>query len=184
VSLIELVVPVVPDEPPPAGLTFAPRRALAAGSRITLIDNGKPKGRQLLRLIAEELSRTVPLASIDVYAKGTASRIIGEEEVDMIAAASDAVITGLGDCGVCSACSLGDALRLEAAGVPATVVITDVFTSHIASFAVTMGLPGYHMAVVPHPVFSKDEDALQAIARTVAPQVLVQLQGRPDSGTR
>jgi hypothetical protein len=177
-STIELMVPVVPEEPPPADLRLAPRRGFPDGARLTLIDNGKPRARDLLLMIADGLRARFPVSSVDVFNKGAASRVIDDDEIAAIAASSDAVIAGLGDCGACSACSLGDALKMEGAGVPATVLISDVFIGHVASFAVTMGLPGYHSAVVPHPVSSKDDEQLAAYAASVVDVVAAQLTGR------
>jgi hypothetical protein len=177
-AAIQLVNPVLPEEPPPAGQHLAPRRALGAATRLTLIDNGKPRARQLLLMIADGLKARSGLASVRIVSKGSASRVIDDAEVADIAATSDAVISGLGDCGACSACSLADAIRMENAGVPSTVLISDVFTGHIASFAATMGMPGYHSAVVPHPVSSKDDAQLAKFAAAVTGQIGEQLAGQ------
>lgn len=176
-TTIDLLVPVLPEEPPAADLRLADRRPLDADTRLTLIDNGKPKARELMQLIADRLRERSGLATIEVYAKGSASRVIDEEEAATLADRSDVVIAGLGDCGACSACSLGDALRMEGVGVASTVLISDVFTAHVASFAATMGLPGYHAAVVAHPVSSKGTPALAAYADAVVDSVVEQLSG-------
>jgi hypothetical protein len=65
---------------------------------------------------------------------------------------------------------------MEAAGVPSTVVISDVFVAHVASFAKTLGMPGYHNAVVPHPVSSKNDEQLRKFAAAVAQDVRRQLE--------
>lgn len=176
-ATIQLVNPMVAEEPPPANLTMAPRHAPRDGAHLTLIDNGKPRGRELMVMIADLLRQRFPIGEVEVFAKGSASRVIDEDEIAAIAGRADLVIAGLGDCGACSACSLGDALKMEGAGVPSTVLISDVFVSHIASFSVTMGMPGYHTAVVPHPVSSKDDATLQRFAESVVDQVAVQLTG-------
>lgn len=176
-ATIELMVPEVPEEAPPTDLTMAPRRRFEDGARLTLIDNGKPKARELLLMVADGLAERFPVASVEVFAKGSASRVIDDDEIATLAASSDAVIAGLGDCGACSACSLGDALKMEGAGVPSTVLISDVFIGHIASFSVTMGMPGYHTAVVPHPVSSKDDVQLAAYAASVVDIIAEQLTG-------
>ena len=174
-STIKLVNPVAPEEPPPTDLRMAQRQPLGPGARITLIDNGKPRARELMQMIAEQLATRFGAADIRVFDKGSASRVIDDDEIARIAAVSDAVIAGLGDCGACSACSLADALKMEGAGIPSTVLISDVFVGHIASFAATMGMPGYHSALVPHPVSSKDDIQLAAYATAVVDQVEQQL---------
>jgi hypothetical protein len=64
---------------------------------------------------------------------------------------------------------------LEEAGVPATVLITEPFQGIVASHAARLGAPGYHALVVPHPVWSQDDDGLEALARQVADVALAQL---------
>lgn len=60
---------------------------------------------------------------------------------------------------------------LEQLGVPAAVVITEPFQGLAASFARSLGMPGYPAAMVPHPVSSKDEPWLAATAARVADAV-------------
>lgn len=175
--MIEIMVPELVDAPPPPGIHLAERHPLPEKARITLIDNGKPKAKELMSMIADALRERLPIGRVEIFSKGSASRVIDEDEVASIAASSDAVIAGLGDCGACSACSLGDAIKMEIAGVPSTVLISDVFIGNIASFAVTMGMPDYHCAVVPHPVSSKNDAQLATYAAAVVDQVARQLTG-------
>jgi hypothetical protein len=42
---------------------------------------------------------------------------------------------------------------------------------------VTMGMPGYHSAVVPHPVSSKNDAQLARFAADVTDQIAAQLGG-------
>lgn len=62
-------------------------------------------------------------------------------------------------------------------GTPATVMITEPFQGLAASFATTLGLPGYHNVQVPHPIASKDEDSLKTLAERVIATVESQLIG-------
>lgn len=68
-------------------------------------------------------------------------------------------------------------MLLEQAGVPATPLITEPFQGIVASHAAKLGAPGYHALVVPHPVWSRDEDALRALARQIAGLAAAQLAG-------
>lgn len=174
-ATIELVSPELQDAPPPAGLRPAARRVLGPDTRLVLVDNGKPRAKELLTLIAERL-RDGGFANVRVLSKPSASAVLDDAQVAELARSADAVIAGLGDCGACSACSLADAIRVENVGVPATVVISDVFVAHVASFAKTLGMPGYHSAVVPHPVSSKNDEQLRRFAAEVAPVVRRQLE--------
>jgi hypothetical protein len=155
-------------------LVAAPRGALA-GARLTVIENGKPRARELLGGIAGQLVERFGLASFEVFSKPSASKVITDEDAAAIATAADVVLTGLGDCAGCSACSLQDALLMERAGRPATVVISEPFTGLIASFSQKLGAPGYPVTVVPHPVSSRPEADLAALAARVAERVAGQL---------
>jgi hypothetical protein len=175
-STITVLAPVDDaDEPAPQTLSPAPRKRLPEGARITLISNGKPKARELLELVAEELRAWIPLGDVVHFAKPGASAPITPDEAEAIAGRSDLVMTGLGDCGACSACSLHDAVQLERLGVPATVLITEPFQRPIAAFAAGLGMPDYQTVVLPHPVSSRDVGFLRRIAADAAPVARDQL---------
>ncbi|MHB1808526.1 MAG: UGSC family (seleno)protein [Solirubrobacteraceae bacterium] len=162
---IEVLSPVASAEPVPA-LALAPRTASPLHhAHLTLISNGKPRARELLTCIAEELGALIDLGEVEVFSKPTAAFPISVSEARAIAERSDLAIAALGDCGACSACSLHDAVQLERLGVPATVVITDVFQRTIASFSRTLGVEGYHSVVLPHPVSSRSDARLRELAR-------------------
>ncbi len=82
-TTIEIMVPEITDAPPPAGMTLAERRPLGDGARIVLIDNGKPKAKELISMIAEGLRTRFPIGSVDLFFKGSASRVIDEDEVGL-----------------------------------------------------------------------------------------------------
>lgn len=175
-ATISVYRPDVEDEVA-APASFAPRGHLPARPSVVLVDNGKPKAKRLLELVAEELNELLPLGRVEVFSKIGASVPLDDAQLTQLAASYDLAITGLGDCGACSACSAYDAIELERRGVPSTVVISDVFPALVANFAATRGLPGYHMAVVPHPVSTRDEQQLRALARQVVETVRDQLVG-------
>lgn len=64
---------------------------------LTIIENGKPNARALLRFVAEQVGVRLPLARIDVFSKPTAAKPIDADEARMLAARSHLVISGLGD---------------------------------------------------------------------------------------
>lgn len=175
-STITVLSPV--DEAPeraPEPTTLATRGPVPEGARMTLISNGKPKAREILELVAEALRAWLPIGEAEVFCKPGASAPIAPDEAAAIAARSDLVLTGLGDCGACSACSLHDAVQLERLGVPATVLITEPFQRPIAAFAASLGTPDYQTVVLPHPVSSRSMEVLRRIAREVAPTARDQL---------
>lgn len=174
--MFDLVDPVVHGQPEEnASFGYAPRGPLQYGARLVLIDNGKAKAKILLKYLAESLQKRLPIAQVEVYEKGQASRILDDEEVSNISSRADVVIAGVGDCGACSACSLADAIKMERVGVPSTVLITDVFLGNVAEFSNAIGFANYHSAVVPHPVSSKSDEKLKDYADSIVEVVIRQL---------
>ena len=56
-------------------------------------------------------------------------------------------------------------------------MITEPFQGLAASFSRTLGIPGYHNVQVPHPIASKDDEALQVLAKRVVDTAEAQLIG-------
>ena len=155
-----------PDAEPSLGtdrFALAQRRPLA-GARLAVINNGKPRAAELLGAIGSHLVQRHGLASCTVIDKPGASQTITEDQVREIAASADAVLTGLGDCGGCSACSLQDALLMERAGLPATVIVSEPFQGRVQAYAAKLGIPGYGVVVIPHPVSSRPAEFLAGVA--------------------
>ena len=163
--------PDLKDEELPAAV-IAVRRVPADGFRITLINNGKPRTLPLLTYIAEAFGKQVEVKSVEVHSKPSAGSPIDEATAARIAARSDLVIAGLGDCGACSSCSLVDALYLERLGVPAAVVITDPFTDVCGRVSRRMGFSGYAPIVVPHPAASRSDEWLRRRAQECADNLI------------
>jgi len=170
------------EDPPVEPVTLAPRSELPEDARLLLVDNGKAKARDLLLYLAAELKQRLPIGSVEVVSKPSAGAPLEDDQVSELAARSDLVIAGLGDCGACSACSLQDALLFERAGVPSTVLITEVFIANIARFSQALGCPGYHSLVVPHPAATKSEAQLRQFAASVADAACDQLRSRALAG--
>jgi len=64
---------------------------------------------------------------------------------------------------------------IEQCGTPATVLITEPFQGIVATSAARLGAPGYHALVVPHPIWSRDEEGLRALARQLVDTAVAQL---------
>lgn len=60
---------------------------------------------------------------------------------------------------------------MERLGIPAAVVITDVFRGLLASFAANLGVPGYPPVTVQHPISAKDDETLARAAREISDSV-------------
>ena len=93
---VAVYVPVAPD-PEPGAVAMAPREPVGSAPVVTLVENGKPRARDLLVFIAEELRGEFPDLDIDVYSKPSAGKPLEADEAKVIAARSRMVITGVGD---------------------------------------------------------------------------------------
>src|SRR5215469_17418909 len=104
----------------------APRRSSLAGARVGLLINTKQNARPFLeevgRLLTERYDVTLTERTKVNFAVPEPDEVIKELVAD-----SDVVITGVGDCGSCSAAAAADGVVLEAAGVPVAAMIADSF---------------------------------------------------------
>ena len=64
----------------------------------------------------------------------------------------DVIITGIGDCGSCSASAVADGIAFEASNLPAAAICSDAFGVTADAMAELRGVPGSRYATTPHPV--------------------------------
>lgn len=88
-----------PDEPqpPPSRIAYATRGALPAEAHLILIENGKPRARDLMLYVAEGMRQLLPIATVEVHSKPSTSQPIDPDEAKEMAARAHLVITGVGD---------------------------------------------------------------------------------------
>ena len=74
-------------------------------------------------------------------------------------------------------------MTAERLGVPALAVMTDRFVSAAELISRVLGMDGYQFAVIPHPISSASEDALNAMADMTIQQVhRLLLHSQPGGG--
>lgn len=179
-SVVEVVIPE-PTELPADLARRAPRIAPGPRGRLVLVDNGKPRARALLTLIADDLRIRLGIADVVLHSKASAAKPLTDDESRRLVSGAALMIAALGDCGACSACSVNDAIQFERLGVPAVAVITEPFQSLVARFAVRLGLPDVTTTVLPHPVASRSEEQLATFAHRVAAAVAAQFAGSTEA---
>ena len=88
-----------PDETaePASAVAYATRREPPEDAHLILIENGKPRARDLMQFVAAELQQRYPIATIEVFSKPSAAKPIEAEEAKEMAARAHLVITGVGD---------------------------------------------------------------------------------------
>jgi hypothetical protein len=99
-SSCEILVVLRPDyEDDQAEEKFspAPRVVPEEPFTLTIIDNGKPKAKQLLAEVASRLKHRFPIANVEVVSKASAGKPLEADVAQSVAARSRMVITGIGD---------------------------------------------------------------------------------------
>ena len=152
----------------------APRLASLQGKRVGLLINTKQNARPFLeevgRLLADRYDVTLTQRTKLNFALPEPENVIKE-----LAAEADVIITGVGDCGSCSAAAAADGVVLEAAGVPVAAIITDSFIPTADAMAALRGAPGYRYATTAHPVAVLTADKVRERAAQVLDDVIALL---------
>jgi hypothetical protein len=165
---------------PPPGLELAPRQANLSGLRVGLLDNTKHNAALLLNEIGKLLMADHHAAAVTVEA--TKTNFAAPAPADLIERYRqdcDVVITGVGDCGSCSASAVADGIQLEQAGVPTAVICSDAFVVTADAMAQLRGAPGYRYARTAHPVAVLTAEQVLQRAKQLLPDVVAILRGDP-----
>ncbi|WP_460776433.1 UGSC family (seleno)protein [Microbacterium sp. GXF7504] len=152
---------------------LAPRRRTLEGVRIGLLDNTKHNAMLFLTTVGELLVAEHGAAEVSIVeTKRSFSVPVDDEIVGRFLAAADVVVTGVGDCGSCSAAAVADGINFERAGLPAAVVLTDAFDVTGRTMAGIQGAPDYEWLRTEHPVAVLDEDGVRERARRLLPDIV------------
>jgi hypothetical protein len=150
----------------------ARRRRDLHGAVVGLLVNTKQNAAPFLdevgRLLEERYGATGTMARTKVNFAAPAP----EDLVKEMAAGCDVIITGIGDCGSCSASAVADGIAFEAAGLPAAAICSDAFRVTADAMAELRGAPGYPYATTPHPVAVLTPDQVKQRAAEVLDEIV------------
>ena len=150
----------------------APRRRDLRGATVGLLVNTKQNAAPFLdevgRLLIEEHGASGTMARTKVNFAAPAP----DDLVKEMTTACDVIITGIGDCGSCSASAVADGIAFEAAGLPAAAICSDAFRVTADAMAELRGAPGYRYATTPHPVAVLTPDQVKQRAARVLDDVM------------
>jgi hypothetical protein len=150
---------------------LAPRPATLAGARLGLLENGKQNARLFLEELGAALRERYGAEPVELRRKPIFSQPVPPELAAELGARCDLVITGVGDCGSCSAAAVGDGIVFERHGTPAAVICTEAFTATADAMAEVQGAPGYRYLVTPHPVAGLTSAQVRERAQALAAEV-------------
>jgi hypothetical protein len=152
----------------------ARRPASLRGARVGLLINTKQNARPFLeevgRLLVEKYGVSVTARTKQNFAVPEPDEVIKE-----MAAEADVIVTGVGDCGSCSAAAAADGVVFEAAGLPTAVIVTDSFRATTEAMAELRGAPGFEYATTQHPVAVLNGDQVKERAARVLDDVVALL---------
>ena len=150
----------------------APRRRDLRGTTVGLLVNTKQNAAPFLdevgRLLVQQHGATGTMARTKVNFAAPAP----DDLVKEMTTGCDVIITGIGDCGSCSASAVADGIAFEAAGLPAAAICSDAFAVTADAMAELRGVPGYRYATTPHPVAVLTPDQVKQRAAQVLGDVM------------
>jgi hypothetical protein len=153
----------------------APRRSSLRGARVGLLINTKQNAAPFLDEVGRLLMDRYGAGGVQALTKTNFAQPASEEQVKELVANCDVVVTGIGDCGSCSASAVADGVVLEASGLPAAVICSDAFRVTADAMAELRGAPGYVYATTPHPVAVLTPDQVRERAAQVLDDVVALL---------
>jgi hypothetical protein len=147
----------------------APRKRDLVGARLGLLENTKLNAALLLDEVGKLLVAEHGAAAVTLMRTKTAFALPAPD--DLVAEYTrecDVVVTGVGDCGSCSASAVADGVAFERAGLPAAVICSDAFVATADAMAALRGAPGYRYLTTPHPVAILTPDQVRERATQLA----------------
>jgi hypothetical protein len=159
----------------PSAPPRARRRRDLHGVTVGLLVNTKQNAAPFLDEVGRLLVQQHGARSTMARTKVNFAAPAPEDLVKEMAASCDVIITGIGDCGSCSASAVADGIVFEAAGLPAAAICSDAFKVTADAMADLRGAPGYRYATTPHPVAVLTPDQVRERAARVLDDVVTLL---------
>jgi hypothetical protein len=141
------------------------------GATIGLLINTKQNAAPMLNELGALLTRHYGVRAVVTRTKVNFAQPEPADTIKEMATTCDAIVTGVGDCGSCSASAVADGIAFEAAGLPAAVICSDAFKVTADAMAELRGAPGYRYATTPHPVAVLTPDQVRERAAQVLDDV-------------
>ena len=154
---------------------LAHRPGSLSGLRLGLLANTKRNAEQFLADVGRELADRYGVQVVLATKKPNIVETAPEPIMAELRAQCDIVVTGVGDCGSCSASAVADGIALEQAGIPAAVIVSDAFMVSANAMADLRHAPGYRYVTTPHPVANLTSDGVQARAAQAVPAIVALL---------
>jgi hypothetical protein len=165
-----------------SSLTLARRPADRQGARVGRLVNTKQNAAPFLEEVGKLLVEQHGAASVMARTKAAFALPAPEDMLKELITECDVVITGVGDCGSCSASAVTDGVTLEIRGVPTAAICSDAFKASADAIASLHGAPGYRYVTTRHPVAVLTPDQVRERARQALPEVISLLVAGDEEG--
>jgi|SRR5271155_5142470 len=138
--------------------TDVPQRpATIDGKRIAVLPNWKTGLRPFMRVLADRFNSDTDVKNafyLETDWLFTHPDRVGRigPAVDKLAKECDLMVAGVGDCGGCTLWSVRACVEFEKRGIPASVIVTDVFEHRAHQLLTSLGYPHIPVLVVANPV--------------------------------
>jgi hypothetical protein len=139
---------------------------------VAFLDNHKARAAELLDAIGAALVASGSIREYFVHRKRHGLLPLEDDERDEVFARANVIVSGVGDCGGCTAATVTDALRARAENVPAFCVVTTNFEPVARSVIDLFDGPKPTVLLVDHPVFPRDRDWFEATGATLAANIM------------
>jgi hypothetical protein len=140
-----------------AGVTL---RVAGPRKRVGFFSNNKQNAAEIQEAIAAAWTAEFGVQA-RFYKKFNASAPADPALLAQIAAECDAVVTGSGDCGSCTAGTVHDTVALRSEGVPAVMLATESFVGLAQMQARALHDQALDLIVVTHPIGGTTEIELE-----------------------
>jgi hypothetical protein len=147
-------------------VTEIPQRPPAiAGKTIALLPNWKAGLRPFMRVLADRFNTDTDVKNafyLETDWLFTHPDRVGRigPAVDQLAKKCDLMVSGVGDCGGCTLWSVHACVEFEKRGIPASVIVTDVFEHRAHQLLTSLGYPHIPVLVVANPVIYLTESEI------------------------
>jgi hypothetical protein len=98
-----------------------------------------------------------------------------QAEYDEFLSSVDVLISGMGNCGSCSAWTIRDAITAVSRGIPTMAAVTAQFASLARLLAANGGAAGLRIFEFPYPLDTRPEEEIREIARQMFDSALTRL---------
>lgn len=167
---------VSPEGPAAVRDAIAPAPGLddLQGRTLAFVSNTKPNIDLLLKSYASLLHDRHAVSAL--YDRKRNAAVGAGPLIGQLAARSDGVVTGIADCGACTAQSARDTVAFEREGVPTVLVTTTAFEELARYQTHHSGADRVRMLVLPHPFDTLSPDEVVAVAERTVDDVVALLK--------